>query len=219
MSAKIPCCEPVGSKSRSTCDTTTLENVGEGLDPWVDGTGPNPFELRRTGPINDGTDMHGRGTLAFWTDGSTNRVDLPRFNDQQNTSLSVAGSFITLWEHTFPDDSSGANVAGRDGEDWWVVWSVKICGDPNNPQVDASAVLESHQGGTWVLREQYFCRPIVGRQPSWPITRNNILTNTEWSNNNGLRLRIRVGTTSFFVANVFEDPSVHLYRENQALNV
>ena len=106
------------------------------------------------------------------------RVDLPRANDQNFDGLNVAGTLTTLWEHTYASDAAGANVAGRDGEDWWAVWSLKICGDPGQPLTDATARLESHKAGSWQLEDAIHGRPVTGLTPSWPMTRPFLLTNT-----------------------------------------
>ena len=192
----------------------SMQNVGTGLDVYVAASGPNPFDIRRLAVIDDGSDIHGDGNLAFWTDGNTNKIDLPRGSVQNNTSISVNNVLTVLIDHTFGDDSAGANVAGKDGEDWLVWWSLKICGDPGQPLTDQVYRLRSHNGA-WVVEDDCHSRTTVGVTPSDPETRPYRLDNTDWSTNGGLRLSIQVATNSVFVFNEFEHPSIIIQRFNQ----
>ena len=193
----------------------SLANIGTGLDVFDTTSGPNPFNLRRLEVIDDGSDIHGTGNLAFWTDGDTNKIDLPRGNVQNSNNITPFNVLTTLIDHTFQDDSAGANVAGKDGEDWQCWWSLKICGDPGFGGIDYVSQLQVHDGVGFVVVDQHHVRWTVGVVPSAPGSRPFLLTNTDWSTAGGLRMRIQCATSNFAIGGFFEHPSIHIQRFNK----
>jgi hypothetical protein len=193
----------------------TMTNVGTGLDVWDDPT-TLPFDMRRMEVIDDGSDLHGQGNLAFWTDGQTNKIDLPRGHVQNLNSITITNVLTFLIDHSFGDDSGGAGVAGFDGEDWMCWWSLKYCGDPSFPLTDAVMRLSMHDGVLWNVLDTVHCRWSVGLVPSSPVTRPFLIMQTDWSGNGGnLRLGIECATNNFAVVNQFEHPSIHIQRFNK----
>lgn len=192
----------------------TAANIGSGIDVY-EAASSGPFNFRRLSAIDDGSDIHGLGNVAHWQDGQNAKMDLPRGHVQNSTSIAVNNVLTTLIDHTYNDDSAGANVAGKDGEDWTCWWSLKICCDPGQPLIDSVFQLESHNGA-WNILDVCHCRWLVGTLPSAPACRPYLLTNTDWSTNGGLRLRIRVASNHFAVFNQFEHPSIHIMRFNKA---
>lgn len=195
--------------------TDSAANIGTGVEPYDTGTS-NPFEFRRMEVINDGSDIHGLGNLAFWQDGDTNKWDLPRGQVQNSDSIGPFNDLTTLIDHTFADDSAGANVAGKDGEDWMCWWSLKICGDPGFGGIEYVAQFSVHNGAAFVVVDQIHVRWLVGVTPSSPACRPFLLSNTDWSTAGGLRVRIQCATSNFAIEGLFEHPSIHIQRFNKA---
>jgi hypothetical protein len=192
----------------------SMANIGAGIEPYDTGTS-NPFDVRRMEVIDDGSDLHGAGNLAFWQDGDTNKIDLPRAHVQNSNAITVFNTLTTLIDHTFNDDSAGANVAGKNGEDWMSWWSLKICGDPAFGGIDYVAQFQVHDGVGFVVVDSVHVRWTVGLIPSAPVCRPYLLTNTNWSVASGLRVRIQVASNNFAVSGYFEDPSIHIQRFNK----
>ena len=193
----------------------SMANIGTGLDVY-EAASSSPFNVRRINVINDLTVPHGRGNLARWTDGQTNRIDLPRLHFQSNASVNPINVPQTLIDHTFTDDSAGAGVAGADGEDWHFWWNVKICGDSGQPLIDAFVTVYVHNGAAWVLVDSTSSRPVTNYRPSWPHSGQIRLDNTNWSGNGGLRIMIQGASDHFAVNILFEEPRLTLLRYNEA---
>lgn len=211
MSGCFPaCCDPVGLTGNG--ETASMANIGTGLDVWDDPT-TGPFNLRRMEVINDGSDLHGLGNAAFWTDGDTNRIDVPRGHVQNSDSITFNDVEITLIDHTFSDDSGGANVAGKDGEDWLMIWSFKICTDTTFN--DTHFQIETHDGAVWTVVDHCHVQWECSNTPGAPACRPILLQNTNWSGNSGLRVRITAFTSSFFDFTTMQDPSIYIQRFNR----
>ncbi len=194
--------------------TDSMANVGVGVEPYV-AASANPFNVRRMEVIDDGSDIHGTGNLAFWQDGNTNKWDLPRGHVQNSSSIVPFNVLTTLIDHTFLDDSAGANVAGKNGEDWIAWWSLKICGDPGFGGIDYVAQFSVHDGAVFNVVDQIHVRWLVGITPSAPACRPFLLSNTNWSVAGGLRVRIQCATSNFAIGGLFEHPSIHVQRFNK----
>ena len=74
--------------------------------------------------------------------------------------------------------------------------------------------MQVDDGAGYVIKDLFHSQAVTENVPSWPHARNIILTNTNWSVNTGLKMRLRVrsdGNTT----TTFEDPAFTLFRYNR----
>jgi hypothetical protein len=120
---------------------------------------------------------------------------------------------VTLFDHTFGTDAAGAGVAGKDGEDWLLWWTLMICAEDNFD--DSHVQIETHDGAVWTIVELFHTQCVTDIVPSWPVSGNILLSATNWSGNAGLRIRMRVRSDGTFTNITFENPRLTLNRYNR----
>lgn len=123
----MTCCEPRGNKSNPPGGTVTMVNVGGGVEMYIIGTGPNPFELRTLTSIDNtviitqnaetvdlfaNINLANEGTGARIYDAATSTPttkNLRRINAGANISVTENALDITI-AATVPATDSCANV-------------------------------------------------------------------------------------------------------------
>ena len=128
---------------------------------------------------------------------------------QNNDSDTTNNVEITLIDHIFAD------AGGVDGEDWEMIWSLKVCTDTD--KTDSHYQLDTHDGAVWTLRDHCHVIWECDNLPGSPSCRPILLENTNWSGNRGLRFRITGITNRAQDFTTFQDPSVFIQRVNRVV--